>query len=124
MILSLDFFSGWFPTGRCVIGLYLSAILRFSRPMPFGMSDLASMSRSAYKMVPTAICPACGKKYWLLDEPMFEPGVQPATFPGKHAVTFVCCSKAQSVSPSSVVYRLQRAAPQHIVRPTFVRLYK
>jgi hypothetical protein len=59
-------------------------------------------------MVPTAICPACGKEYWLLDEAMFEPGTQPATFPGKAAVTFVCCNEARTVPPDSIVYRLQR----------------
>jgi hypothetical protein len=70
------------------------------------------MASPGYKMVAVAICPTRGNEFWLLDEPVFDPGSQPAEYPGKSSITFICCDTAQSVPPSTIVYRLRRIGPK------------
>jgi hypothetical protein len=66
------------------------------------------MPTSGFKMIATATCPTCRHEFWLLDEPMFDPGWHPPEYPGESPITFMCCGQVQSVPPSNIVYRPQR----------------
>lgn len=68
----------------------------------------ASMYPSAYRMLAVALCPVCKEEFWLLDEQTFEPGSQPARYPGKLPVVFTCCGQSQTAAPRTITYRLQR----------------
>ena len=65
------------------------------------------MPTSGFKMIATAICPTCRHGFWLLDEPMFDPGWHPPESPGESPITFMRCGQVQSVPPSNIVYRPQ-----------------
>ena len=65
------------------------------------------MPTSGFKMIATAICPTCRHKFWLLDEPMFDPGWHPPESPGESPITFSRCRQVPSVPPSNIVYRPQ-----------------
>jgi hypothetical protein len=41
------------------------------------------MASSGFKMIATAICPTCKHEFWLLDEPMFDPGLAPTGVSGR-----------------------------------------
>jgi len=66
------------------------------------------MPNTGYRMIATAICAFCKTEFWLIDEPVFEPGSQPELFQGTKQIAFTCCDTPQSVSPKTVVYRVQR----------------
>ena len=86
--------------------LYIPDLIGMIRPsiLIFGVSMLTS----GFRMIAAAICPMCKHEFWLMDEPMFDPGAQPPKYLGESPITFLFCGQEHTVPPSSVVYRPQR----------------
>jgi len=66
------------------------------------------MLTSGFRMIAAALCPKCKHEFWLMDEPMFDPGGQPPKYLGESPISFLCCGQEHTVPPSSIVYRPQR----------------